>query len=370
MVNEYEQFGSNYRIPKAVQDDGGAGYNSGNLDDPANREGRPRTAQPEDGQPAEDTRKTTDQPQSPGQLAGQPAPTTAPAQPQQTFQQLQAAGVARPPAPTQNPQTGMWSTSGSPSQYATQGQATGETKSGAYGAPNMTLLSGPPPAPNDIGGMTAPQPQQLSQSNPNTPAAMPADGGIEGKLKGAWEGYTPQQFPGANPDMRAQIEAMLKQTMANPSRYDTGVAKDSFNMLSQNIDDDYNARDQGLRESIASRGLGSVGDSSIGTGDQRFQNLQRRTAKQDMASGILREQANTYGADRSSAIRDAMGYGNDQFGNALQGAQFNANQKQQAYNNLDNYGKTAFDNQMRTNDAKRQQDLDQQNLLMKMLGLG
>ena len=346
MISQYEQFGSNYRIPKAVKDDGGPANNPADLTDPANPEGRPRTAQPADGQPADGTANSS-QPrppespapapaaQSPGAMAGAPAP-----EPQQTFQQMQQAGLARPPAPV--------------------------------------LMAAPPPGPTDTGGMNVPGVSMIppptnplqTPAAPNAPAPLPADGGLEGQLKSAYEGYKPQEFAtGGNPALKAQIEAMLSSSMGSPSRYDTDVAKDSFNMLSQNIDDDYNARDQNLRESIASRGLGSVGDSSIGTGDQRYQNLQRRTAKQDMASGILREQANTYGADRSSAIRDAMGYGNDQFSNDLQGAQYNANQQQQAYNNYSDYGKTAFDNQMRTNDAKRTQDLDQQNLLMKMLGL-
>lgn len=307
---DYEEYGASFRQPRALRDDGGPANNEFQRYDgnQVNTEGRPASATPDD----ELNKKKP---------ATSPSVGAAVAQPQQpqTFAQMQAAGIARPPAPMANPMV------------------------------PFTTDSQPP----------------VLRSEPS------AGGGLEGTLRSAWEGFTPQQFgTGKDPAMQEQIRAALMQAIGNPSRYDTGVAKQSFDQLSGDIDDDYNARDQALRESIASRGLGAIGDGTIGTSDQRFQNLQRRSAKQRMATDILREQANTYGTDRSAAIRDAMGYGNDQFGNELAAADFNARRKQEAYNNYTGYGQQAFENQTTTSQIRNQQQRDNYELLLKLLGVG
>lgn len=346
---DYEEYGSSFRTPRALRDGGAPANNTFNSYDgePSQPEGRPAAAQPTDD---EEARRKAALAQ---QATGATAPTAAPTAPTQTFSQMQAAGIARPPAPSTSPMTTPYDPSGT----------------------SMTQFGG-------------------VQSVPT--ANSPSGGSsLEDQLRQAYTGYTPQapkpittgQFSAPNSSMNPQIEQALMSAIGSPSRYDSNVVKDSFGYLSGAIDDDYNARDQGLRESLASRGLGAVGDGTIGTGDQRFQNLQRRSAKQNLASELLREQANTYGQDRASALSQAMGYGQNQFGqsldafNANQGAnqqnwnqdfmgrEFDAGQKQQAYNNYTGYGQQAFNNQMATSQMNNQQQQQQYDMLMKLLGL-
>jgi hypothetical protein len=341
---DYEEYGSSFRQPRALRDDGGPANNTFQQYDGSNTQPEGRPANPDDEDPTKKPLARTAQPSVGAQVAQAP----------QTFQQMQAAGIARPPAPPTimtDPNTFR------PTDTGGMGDATW-MKNGTMlpgGSGMQPFQYGTPPV---LRGDSDP-------ANPSRPG-----GNMEDTLKGAWEGFTPQTFGGGkDTEMQQKIRDALMSSIGNPSRYDTDTAKRTFDMLSGNIDDDYNARDQGLRESIASRGLGAVGDGTIGTSDQRFQNLQRRSAKADMANTILREQANTYGADRSAALRDAMGYGNDQFGNDLTQAEFNARQKQQAYQNYTGYGQQAFENQTTTADMKARQQKEQYDMLMKMLGI-
>lgn len=333
---DYEEYGSSFRTPRAMRPDGGPANNGFQQYDgqPSQTEGRP-PAEEEDplakkkpGTAAATTSQS--QPQAPA-----PAPTAG-----MTFSQMQQQGFARPPAPAINQQVGS---------------------SMGYG-----------------GVMTNPGLNQPVLK----PASDTGNRDLEGSLWNAYngtQGAKPPTFEGedTNSPMNQTIQQKLMEALGNPSRYDANVVKDSFGYLSGAIDDDYNARDQGLKESIASRGLGAVGDGTIGASDQRFQNLQRRSAKQNLASELLREQANTYGSDRSSALNDAMGYGNNRFNNKL-GA-FNANlgaqgqyfnQGQQAANQLMNYGQNQFQNQYQTSLMNQNQQNQQMEYLMKMLGYG
>jgi hypothetical protein len=340
-MQDYEEYGASFRQPRAMRDDGGPANNDFQRYDgnQVATEGRPptRPVSPDD----EEAKKKAAAGTSVGAAVAQP-------QQPQTFAQMQQAGLARPPAPMTNPMLSYpsyGSADGSRNPYSTTGERNTMTPFGGAGST-----------------LTADQVEGFGSS---------PGGSMEGTLKQAWEGYKPQEFgTGKDTEMSGKIREMLMKAMGNPSRYDSDVAKQSFDMLSGDIDDDYNARDQNLRESISSRGLGAIGDGTIGTSDQRFQNLQRRSAKQRMATDILREQANTYGQDRSSAIRDAMGYGNDQFGNELAGADFNARRKQEAYNNYTGYGQQSFENQQATAEMRDRQRRDSEAMLMKLLGVG
>lgn len=342
---DYEEYGASFRQPRALRDDGGPAYNDFNRYDgtASTTEGRPRTALPDE---EEARRRKT--------LAAVAAPSVgaAVAQQPQTFAQMQAAGLPRPPAPTTvlptypQPSTGITDIVKAGGGVSDGGGSMYDPTTPLFQPAAPTTGDGPPPA-----------------SSPTTSA-------MEDSLRRAWEGYTPTAFgTGKDPAMQEQIRSVLMAALGSPSRYDTDVAKQSFDMLAGDIDDDYNARDERLKESIASRGLGAIGDGTIGTSDQRFQNLQRRSAKQRIATDLLREQANTYGTDRSAAIRDAMGYGNDQFSNELAGATFNANERQRAYQNYTGYGQQAFENQMTTAQMRDRQQMAQLELLLKLLGL-
>jgi hypothetical protein len=367
-MQDYEEYGSSFRQPRALRDDGGPANNSFQQYDgnQVNTEGRPpqQPVSPDD-EEARKKKAASGAPSVGAQVAQAPQP--------QTFAQMQAQGIARPPAPAIDMQVSQpmgYDVNGNPnpSLSGTRGDYGSGGLGAGYNQPNQALVD----ALQRGEGTTASTTTSMVPGPGGGPPVLRAEGNgsMEDTLKGAWEGYAPQTFgTGKDTEMQQKIRDALMQSIGNPSRYDTDVAKRSFDMLSANIDDDYNARDQSLRESVASRGLGAIGDGTIGTSDQRFQNLQRRSAKADMANTILREQANTYGADRSSALRDAMGYGNDQFGNDLAEADFNARRKQEAYNNYTGYGQQAFENQTTAAEMKNRQQQQNYEMLMKLLGI-
>lgn len=352
---DYEEYGSSFRTPRALRPNGGPA-NNGMGYDTTSPEGRP---------PSEDD--PTQRPKVPG-LSSAPASVTEQRAPMQTFAQLQAQGLPRPPAPT-----------GGVSVY------TGGPVNQSMAPPGGLITD-----PRIPSGLTpSPQPDAQGQiygdwqTERNRGTVAQPDARYTGQFSGDPSG-------GA---LGGRTEQEIMRALGQPSRYDAGVVKDSFGYLSGAIDDDYNQRDNALKESIASRGLGAVGDGSIGTGSQINQNLSRRTAKQNLASELLREQANTYGSDRSSAIAAAMGYGGQRFGQGL--SAFNANrganegnfemdlrrgqfgldaegqrfqQRRGALQDYTNWGRDQFDNQYRTSALNQQQQQEQQRLLMQLLG--
>jgi hypothetical protein len=350
---DYEEYGSNFRIPRALREDGGPANNGAALD----------TTQPE-GRPAGSTAQ-------PAPTASVSTPPSAPAPaPQQTFTQMQAMGLPRPPAPTQ--QLPAY-------QPSDGGRAYNDLP---YGQPYNDAI---PYNPNGAPGTVQGDIYQDWQTARNAPTATAPGARYTGQFTG----------DPSSQSMNPQIQQAIMAALGNPSRYDANVVKDSYGYLSGAIDDDYNARDERLKESMASRGLGAVGDGSIYGSNQINQNLARRSAKQNLASELLREQANTYGQDRASALAGAMGWGGQQFGQALQG--FNANQGANAQNfgqDMDRagfgltaqgqnynqrrgalqdylgFGQNQFDNQYRTAQMRQQQQYQQLQLLMQLMGYG
>lgn len=195
-----------------------------------------------------------------------------------------------------------------------------------------------PWAPN-LGGFNAdqqaiagPQPGQLQNFNrgggavqgPNT-NIRPGDYGQFG-----WAHYAAQAAPRArevgqfNPQQNNQIDEGLQSQILNslgqPSRYDSSVVQNSFNAMNQRLGQEFDLQRQGINEDAARRGVyfstGAVGR----LGDVATRQAQ---AQSDLATNLLREQANTYGQDRNAAVAQALGYGGQQFGNQLAGYQAN-----------------------------------------------
>lgn len=155
-------------------------------------------------------------------------------------------------------------------------------------------------------------------------------------------------------------EQSVLQGLANPSRWDNAQIKSSYDQLAGGIDDDYNARDQRLTGSMAQRGMGAVGDTTIGSNDARYQNLQRRTAKGDALRNVMENAANTQSADRAQAVSAGMGYGGQEFNQNLSGyetnrstnaqnfgqdtsrAQFGADEEKAGYDR--NFSRSGFNN--------------------------
>lgn len=355
---DYEEYGANFRMPRSMRPGGGP-QNNGLGVNAQRPDGRPpkRTPINPDGQP---------DPNAPAAPA--PQPPAAMPRPQLTFTQMQTQGLPRPPAPSPNSAVAM------PGAY----------NNGGMGGAGLQPFPGSQPGWEGVG--------------PYTGGTLPTDSGggdLQGQIYQDYQNErnrAPVTGPASrytSPDsgpLGSATEQAVMSALGNPSRYDAGVVKDSFGYLGGAIDDQYNQLDNQLRASLAERGMGAAGDSTIGTSNQINQNLARRTAKQNLASELLREQANTYGSDRAQAIAAAMGYGGQKFGQNLQANEsnfgqdlsrgnFGLNAENQRYNqrrgalqDYTNFGQQQYQNQYNTNLFNQQQQRDQQDFLMRLLG--
>lgn len=222
----------------------------------------------------------------------------------------------------------------------------------------MGALGYAPPA------VAAPQDTNYQAANePSTPYFNPT-------------GPQNQQFaPKGNGGIDSSLASGVQGALNQPSRYDSQLVQDTYNRLGGQIDDQYNAADQALQGNLARRGLGSEGDTTIGANDARYQNLQRRTAKSDLANSLAMNVANTQGADRSAALAAAMGYTGQQYGQQLDTAGFNNAANQQNFGNQlstagfnNAAGQQSFNNQLATSQYNSSQDQQNQALLLKLLG--
>lgn len=306
---DYQSYGNTFRQPRPLRPDGGPQNNQSGLngfDSPSgstNVDGRP----PKQQQQGQGTPMTPGAPQ-PQNSSGGDAP------PQMSFRQMQSSGMARPPMPMPmqaQGQSPMDTGSGPPQQ----GGGLENQLYGAYQGYN---------GPAGFGGQA-----QRAQ----TPGAYQGQG-----FNGQYSAY---QTPGTNQtgqfggqggqgsQVDSQTGQSVMQGLQNPSRWDNSLISDNYNKLAGQIDDQYNQADQNLQGSLAQRGLGATGDSTIGANDARYQNLQRRTAKSDALQNIMTGAANTQAADRAQAISAGLGYGGQQYGQGLStyGANMGANQQ-------------------------------------------
>lgn len=253
-----------------------------------------------------------------------PSPTPVPSMPTSgmTWSQMQSQGYARPPFPgTPNPSIppGV--------QYPMVG-GSGVNPSIPPGVEYPLGPSGAAP------GVTGPQTleqqlQQRYQQSLGTPTS-----GIGG-----------------------QLASGVSSLLSNPSPYLTDAYQSQLDKTMGQIDDQYNAADQSLHQNLASRGLDTAG--TIGSGDQRYNNLLRRSAKTDAATNQLNQLAQTYSGDRTNAINAAMGYEGQQQG-----------EQQSALQNLLGYGQQSFQNQLQTSAFNQNQDQMNTQILLQLLGAG
>lgn len=287
----------------------------------------------------------------------------APSQPT-TFSQMQAAGYARPPEASQQTFTsgGMMNSTGMGTMepIPPASQFTQETR-----PPKGDFPTAPPPLP---GGPWQPP----GATNPFTPQVPGWAAGLGDTLYGQWnqpnafnfQNYnvqTPQAFmpqginfqrqqqatpyagnipgfhaqynaiqapanertgqfsPGANP-LDMQLQRALMGAVQNPSAYGSDVVGQTYDMLNRRLGQGYDAERQRINEDMARRGLYN---SSIAGGRLGDLATNQAYAQQDLATNLLRDQAQTYGQDRTSALGQAMGYSGQTFGNQLAGFQAN-----------------------------------------------
>lgn len=348
--------------------------------------------------------------------------------------------------PTSNPQAATNSTSPNPNQNAAQyyqsqtGQPITNTQASQVNYQNPASWSGvgqqlyntwnqgqQAPAPQFTPGanpFTSPQMGQMLQQqyqnggaaqqfNPNTVYQNPF---FQQQMQQQYQGYQGNpMFQGGAPNPLTQgIETNLQGLLQNPSAYSSAMVKGTYDMLNQQMSQDYDYQRKQMQEQMARRGI----DASTITG-QHYSDLgtEQARAQSNLAYQLMTDQAKQYGTDMNNALASAMGYDNQRFNQGLSAYQTNLaannqnfgqqqqllgnvldygqqqysqgantfglnqsaqqqafNQNQQNLTNLQNYGNTQYDQSANTfglnQQAQQQQYAQQQQNLMNMLGFG
>lgn len=292
-------------------------------------------------------------------------------QPQyQSFTTLQQQGQARPPKPAPQPVPGQ-----APGAGVTPGAQ-------PYRDPPVAYTEGRRPDTSQMIRNPNPQQPNLPRQNGQPDLAGgwqqiydhirdanfqggPQSNYQPGGYRGPGQAGAPQvqaqghfEAPQGGQQVDQRTQDAVMQALGQPSRYDSGVANDTFNVLNRQLTQRGNADYQRINEDMASRGIyasttagGRLGDLATNLNNQRA----------DFATNIATDQARNYQSDRASAIAQAMGYGGQQFQQGL--GTFGANQSAGAQR----YGQEA-----QTYGARQQEGLNQFNsgLDLAQFGLG
>lgn len=251
-----------------------------------------------------------------------------------TFAQMQSHGQARPgPSFMYRQDGGGGYQDGT---QGTQGSSSGDGNGPAYPGfyprqpVNRPPSAGPAPTPwntqNPGGQSFGPQLQSMYQNwqpgaNPFQTAYAP--GGYTGPGFTATQAPITQQsaqFSAPTNPVMDQTGQAVSSFLQNPNSFSTPAVKQSYDYLSQNIDDQFKQAQTQLGEQMAQRGLS---DSSIAGGRLSDLNVAKKSASEQLASQLLTEQAQTGSQAQASAIAAGLGYGGQQFNQALQGNQAN-----------------------------------------------
>ena len=151
------------------------------------------------------------------------------------------------------------------------------------------------------------------------------------------------QFQPPQTGVDQQTQAAVQHQLTAPNPYGSQQVQNSYNLLSQNIDDQYTQAERATNEQMARRGLY---DSTKAVGALSDLNIGKRDAKTQLAQQLLDQQAQSEGQYQNSAIANALGYQGQQnnqnvanylaqlqgtgqqFGQGLQSAQFQEQQRQ------------------------------------------
>lgn len=178
----------------------------------------------------------------------------------------------------------------------------------------------PKVAPTPIDGKPPRTPRvpnrKIDGMNPRRPAVPPAPGaGYEvaknfgfGQpvLKAPGSEVTAQAGAPAGGSTQGYLEGGLNDWLNNPSRYGSDVVKQGASVIEQSLAKLRKQGNQSIAENAASRGL--VG-SSVEQENMLDYEAELQRQGQERLFNLQREQANTYGADRSASIAAGLGFG-------------------------------------------------------------
>lgn len=188
-------------------------------------------------------------------------------EPQPTFSELQAKGMARPAPPAPAP---------APTQALTNMQST-------VAQPMMQMLGGSP--------QVQPQAQQLQPTGNNVSMAGVGQPGVMSQPFNAAVGQTGQA---------TNVQQAIQQLLANPSSYNTDAVMGTYNRLAGQIDDEFDQRNVGINEEMARRG---IFDSTIAGGRLGDSNLARRSAQVELGDRLAQQQAEKIDEARARAAQ-------------------------------------------------------------------
>lgn len=111
----------------------------------------------------------------------------------------------------------------------------------------------------------------------------------------------------SSPNFNSTLQQSVAQALQNPSAYGSQNVMDSYNMLNQQLSQDYDYQRKQLNDELATRGLS---ESTIA--GQRYSDLstEQARAQANMATTLANQAALTYGQDRNSALQAGLGLGN------------------------------------------------------------
>lgn len=229
---------------------------------------------------------------------------------QNLWQRRQAQATARRPGsvtPAQPPKPPVYTQPPTPAQTAPQPYQ-----------PNQPVAPGSTPPPTSAGPTGGSEPKKTPQPGQPPAGQQPAPAGSQAPDPAAAAQPMPTfaqlQSQGIArppaPEWMGQLNQTIQQALAQPSSYDSAAMQADFDRLGGAIDDEYQQGNAALLEELAARGLGGVGDSTIGLGRKSDLTIARKSAKTDLAERLASEAARTRSADRDRAIQTALaGFG-------------------------------------------------------------
>ena len=267
-----------------------------------------------------------------GGAATTPQPGQPPAAPPQgsvamalapTFRALQQQGQARPasPAAAPAPPTVMYGQQGVPQPPGSQPGATG----GA--TPSYPFTGDVPNVPIHVyePGRASPYDAQARANRkalglPEMPGTF-APGNQYTPYLTTPATPTDSAYPtagGAGGDFRPEAEKALRELLANPTGFTDEMFQKNYNRLAGQIDDEYAINQQDVQTEMARRGLS---DSTINAGRLNDLNIGKRSAKTELADRTLYEMGQALTQGKQNATGQAIGYGNTQNAQAMEGLQ-------------------------------------------------
>lgn len=165
--------------------------------------------------------------------------------------------------------------------------------------PAAQTPASPPPtfAQMQAAGQARPAPQQVQSQYQTTAQPSPTGSDMSGAV--------PRSSVPGTASVQGTLSNQIQQALTNPSAYGAPQVQAVFDMLNQQLGEDYGYQRKQLNDEMATRGLS---ESTIA--GQRYSDLatEQARAEANMATQLATQAAQTYGQDRNSALQSGLSY--------------------------------------------------------------